>query len=164
MNKILKKFNMAEEKGVSMPASHEESDNHKDVSGKVPYHEAVGSLVYLVAATCPDIVFAIHKAAWVTDKQAEKDWNEATCVFCCFGSTSNYGLRCTIGFGELKVFNDADFAGGKVTRRFTMGVTIIFADCPVSWIIRLQKVTTLLKTEAKIIASSEGAKELGGLK
>ena len=33
MNKIQKKFNMAEAKGVSMPASCKESANHKYVSG-----------------------------------------------------------------------------------------------------------------------------------
>jgi hypothetical protein len=37
MNKILNKYNMIEAKGVSTPASREESDNHKEVSGKDPY-------------------------------------------------------------------------------------------------------------------------------
>ena len=82
MNKILKKFNMAEAKGVSMPASCEESDNHKNVSDKVPYREAVGSLVYLAAATRSDIAFAINKAAWVMDRPVEKDWNKIKCIFC----------------------------------------------------------------------------------
>ena len=49
--RILKKFNMAEAKGMSTPASREESDNHKDVSEKVQYLEAVGSLMYLAAGT-----------------------------------------------------------------------------------------------------------------
>ena len=49
---------MAEAKGVSTPAIREERDNHKDDSGKVPYREAVGSFIYLGAATCPDIAFA----------------------------------------------------------------------------------------------------------
>jgi len=31
-SKILKKFNLSEVIGVSMPASHEPSDNHKDIS------------------------------------------------------------------------------------------------------------------------------------
>jgi hypothetical protein len=72
-NKILKKFNMAEAKGVSMPASCEESNNQKKVSGKVPYREAVGSLMYLVAATHSDIAFAINETARVMDRPAEKN-------------------------------------------------------------------------------------------
>jgi hypothetical protein len=59
---------IAEANGVSTPASREESDNHKDVSGKVPYREAVGILTYLVAAARPDIAFAINKAACVMDR------------------------------------------------------------------------------------------------
>ena len=59
---------MAEAKGVSTPASREESDNHKDVSGKVPYQEAVGSLMYLATAMRPDIAFAVSKAARVMDQ------------------------------------------------------------------------------------------------
>jgi hypothetical protein len=103
-NKILEKFNMGEAKGVSMPASCEENDNHNNVSSRVPYREAVGSLMYLAAATRPDIAFAINKAARVMDRPAEKDWNKIKCIFCYLQSTSNYGLRCTCGSGELKVF------------------------------------------------------------
>jgi len=51
---------MAEAKGVSMAASRKESDNHKDVRGNVPYREAVGSLMYLTAATCPAIAFTVN--------------------------------------------------------------------------------------------------------
>jgi hypothetical protein len=58
-NKIQKNFNLAEAKGVSTPASREESDNRKDVSGKVPYLEAEGSLMYLSAATNPDVAFPL---------------------------------------------------------------------------------------------------------
>jgi hypothetical protein len=44
---------MSEAEGVSTPATREESDNHKDVGSKVPYREAVGSLMYLAAAATP---------------------------------------------------------------------------------------------------------------
>jgi len=127
INKILQNFNMAEAKGVSTPASRKESDNHKDVSGKVPYCEAVGSLMCLAAATRPDIAFAVNKAARVMDRPTEKDWNNVKCIFRYLRSTSNYGLRYTRGPGELKVFSDADFAGDKVTRRSTTGVIAIVA-------------------------------------
>jgi hypothetical protein len=163
-NQILQKFNMAEAKGVSTPVSREESDNHKDVSGKVPYREAVGSLVYPAAATRPDIAFAVSKAAWVMDRPTEKDWNNVKCIFHYLRSTSNYGLRYTRGCGKLKVFSVADFAGDKATKHSTTGVIAVFANGAVSWTSQLQKTTALLTTEAEIIAASEGAKELVCLK
>jgi len=155
---------MAEAKGVSTPASREESENHKEVGGKVPYREAVNSLMYLAAATHLDIAFAVNKAARVMDRPAEEDWNNVKRIFRYLGSTSNLGLRYTRGSVKLKVFSDADFAGDKVTRHSTMGVIAIFADGAVSWTNQLQKMTALSTTDAEIIAASEGAKELIWLK
>ena len=162
--KILQKFNMAEAKGVSMPASCKESDDHIDVSSMVPYCEAVGSLMYLAAATRPDIAFAINKAARLLDRTAEMDWNNIIRIFRYLQSTSNYSLRYTIGSDELKVLSDADFAGDKVTKRSTTGVIAIFADGAVSWTSQLQKTTALSTTGVEIIAASEAAKELFWLK
>jgi hypothetical protein len=153
-NKILQKFNMAEAKGVSTPASRQESDNHKDVSGKVPYREAVGSLMYLAAATRPNIAFTVNKAARVMDRPAEKDWNNVKSIFRYLRSASNYGLRYTTGSGELKVFSDADFAADKITRRSTTGVVATFANGAVSWTSQLQKTTALSTTGAEITAAS----------
>jgi len=114
---------LAEAKGMSTPASREESDNHKDVSDSIPYREAVCSLImYLAAATRPDIAFGVNKAVRVMDMPAEKAWNNVKRIFRYLRSTSNYGLRYTRGYGELKVFSDADFAGDKVTSRSTTGV------------------------------------------
>ena len=144
---------------VSTPASRKESDNHNDVRSKVPYCEAVGSLMYLAAATRPDIAFAVNKAARVMDRPAEKYCNNVKRIFRYLRSTSNNGLRYTIGSGALNVFSDADFAGDKVTRHSTTGVIAIHADA-VSWTSQLQKKTALSTTEAEIIAASEGAKEL----
>jgi hypothetical protein len=49
--------------------------------------------MYLAAATCHDIAFAVSKAAQVMDRPAEKDWNNVKLIFCYLQSTSNYGLR-----------------------------------------------------------------------
>ena len=60
-NKILKKFNTTKAKGVSMTASREDSDNHKNVTGKLIYCEAASSFLYLAAATRPDVAFTVNK-------------------------------------------------------------------------------------------------------
>jgi hypothetical protein len=95
---------------LSTPAIREESDIHKDVRGKVLYRDVVGILMYLAAATRPDIAFAVNKAARVMDTPAEKNWNNVKHIFRYLRSTSNYGLRYTRVSGELKVFSDADIA------------------------------------------------------
>jgi hypothetical protein len=116
----------------------------------------VGSLVYLAAATRPDIAFAVNKTARVMDRPTENNWNKIKRIFCYLRSTSNYGLKYTCGSGELKVFIEVDFAGDKVTRRFT-NVLAILTDDAVSWTSRVQKTTALSTTEAR---SLEQVKEL----
>jgi hypothetical protein len=73
-------------------------------------------------------------------------------------------LSYTRGSGKLKVFSGADLAADMVTRRSTTGVIAIVVEGVVSWTSRLCKTTALLTTEGKIIAASEGAKELVCLK
>ena len=98
------------------------------------------------------------------DMPTEKAWKNVKRIFRYLWSTSNYGLRYTRGSGELKAFSDADFAGHKVTRRSATGVIAIFAEGAASWTSQLQKTTALSTTEAEIIATSEGTKELVWLK
>jgi hypothetical protein len=124
-NKILNKFNMTEAKCASMFASRKENNNHQDVSGRDSYREAGCILVYLAAATCPDIAFAVSKAEWVMHRSTEKNWNKIKRIFCYLRSTSNYGLRYTCDSGRLKVLSDVNFAGDKVTRRFMNIVAIL---------------------------------------
>ena len=155
---------MVEAKVVSTLASREESDNHKDVSSKVPYREAVGNLMHLAAATRPDLAFAVSKAAGIMARPAEKEWNNVKRIFRYLRSTSIYGLRYTRGSGELNVFSDADFTGDKATRRSTTDVIAIFAEGAVSWTSQLRKATALSTAETEIIAASEGVKEMVWLK
>jgi hypothetical protein len=41
---------------------------------KVPYHEAIGSLMYAVVATCPDIAFAVSTLSQFLENPGEVHW------------------------------------------------------------------------------------------
>jgi len=58
------------------------------------------------------------------------------------------------------MFNKADFAAVKETRRSTTGIIATFADGAMSWISQLQKPTALSTTETEIIATNVGTKDL----
>ena len=158
INQILRKFNMVEAKNVLTPFSREESDNHKDVSGKAPNRESVGSLKYLAVATRPDIALVVSKAARVMDRPAEKDWNNTKRIFHYLRSTRNYGRRYNRGSGDLKVFSDTDFAGDKATRHSTMGVIAIFAEGAVSWTSQLQRRQPSRQLNPRLLQQVKGPK------
>jgi len=41
---------------------------------KVPYHKAIGSLMYAAVATCPDIAFAVSTLSWFLENPGEAYW------------------------------------------------------------------------------------------
>jgi hypothetical protein len=88
---------------VSTAASREDSHNHKNVSDKLLYREAVSSFMNLAAAMRPDIAFTVNKAVRFMDRPAEKYWNKFKRIFRYLRSTSNYVLWYTRDSDELNV-------------------------------------------------------------
>ena len=71
MNKIVDRFGMNDSKPVATPMEEPKSTDHRlelvtdqdeDAVG-VPYREAIGSLMYLIIGSRPDIAYAIRKLA-----------------------------------------------------------------------------------------------------
>ena len=59
---------------------------------KVPYKEAIGSLMYLANATRPDIAFAVNYLARKQLEPTEEDWLDVKRVFRYLRGTANRGL------------------------------------------------------------------------
>lgn len=160
ISKILKQYRMDKCNAVSTPASREELNNKEKLEEEIPYRQAIGSLMYLMTATRPDIAFALNKVARVMDKPTKDNWTEVKRIFKYLRGTSNYGITYKKDSGHLKVFTDADFAGDKITRRSTTGMVAMLSQGAISWTSQLQRSVTLSTTEAEIVAASEGAKQL----
>ena len=47
----------------------------------VPYHEAIGSLMYLATCTRPDIMFAVSYLSQALNHPAKVDWDKVKRVF-----------------------------------------------------------------------------------
>ena len=157
--RILDRFGMADSDPVSTPATNEEDESNEDVSGTVPYRQAVGSLSFLMGATRPDLAFSVGRASRGLDKPTRRNWNEVKRIFRYLRGTVDDQITYKKGRDHLRVFSDADFAGDETTRRSTSGVVAEFAGGAISWSSELQPTTALSSTEAEIIAASEGAKE-----
>lgn len=163
IEKILRKFRMDECNPVYTPVGREEAALTEKNDDHVPYQEAVGSLMYLMTATRPDIAFAVNKTARALHQPTRRDWNDVKKIFKYLKGTANHGIIYK-GQDDLKIYSDADFAGDIKTRRSTSGVIALYSGGAVSWSSRLQRSVALSTTEAEIMAASEAAKEAIWLK
>lgn len=131
------------------------------VSPNFPFREAVGSLMYLMLATRPDIAFAVGIVSRYLDRPSIQHIKAVKRIFRYLKVTKDLGIifKKTNLF-SLSCYSDADYAGDPITRRSTNGYVLFLGGNPISWSSRRQQCTALSTTEAEYIAASEAVKEL----
>ena len=126
---------------------------------KVPYQSAVGSLMYAMIATRPDIAFAVGAVSRFMSNPGNKHWEAVKLILRYLCGTKN---RCLcLGGGNVSIigYTDSDYAGCSDSRKSTSGYIFQFMGGAISWRSRLQKCTALSTTEAEYVAASEACKE-----
>ncbi|KAL5850362.1 hypothetical protein ACOSQ4_008375 [Xanthoceras sorbifolium] len=136
------------------------TDKEKEETDGIPYASAVGSLMYAMVCTRPDIAHAVGVVSRFLSNPGKEHWTAVKWIFRYLRGTSKMCLR----FGEtnhvLVGYTDADMAGDVDSRKSTSGYLITFAGGAVSWQSKLQKCVALSTTEAEFIAATEACKEL----
>ena len=69
----------------------EDSESTEELK-KVPYREAIGSLMYLANATRPDIAYAVIYLARKQLEPTEDDWNYVKSIFRYLRGITNLGI------------------------------------------------------------------------
>lgn len=77
------------------------ADNHGNSSEKShdPYCEAIGSLIYFLTGTRPDLAFAIGQLTQFYDSPGSAQWNDVKCVLHYLNRRRNFEV-CFSGFGQ----------------------------------------------------------------
>ena len=171
IKKVLERFSMADAKAVSIPlaphfklsaAACPTTAVEKGLMSAVPYESAVGSLMYLMVCTRPDIAHAVGMVSRYMSNPGRLHWEGVKWIMRYVKGTSNMGLlfdakapkaRSLIGYV------DSDYAQDLDRRRSTTGYVFTLAGGCISWRSTLQKCVTLSTTEAEYVAAAEAAKE-----
>ena len=161
-DKVLNKYGMEESKPVSTPLVKAEGIDEEEASGKYPYRETIGSLLYLSNKTRPDIGFAVNYCSRYVEKPTNQRIRDTKRIMRYLNSTKEYGISYDANTDEDKViaYCDSDFAGDTETRKSTTGYVIIYCGGPISWSSRKQSIVATSSTEAEYIAAAECCKEL----
>ena len=139
--------------------SNEEYDADIARMASVPYKSAIGSLMYAMLSTRPDLVFAINS---VSQHMATPGWNHWMAVKKIMSYLKGtVQMKLQLGGQNIKLvgFCDADWAGDVNDRRSTTGYAFIFGDGVVLWSSKRQLTMALSITKAKYMAASHCTRE-----
>ncbi|XP_031283358.1 secreted RxLR effector protein 161-like [Pistacia vera] len=132
----------------------------------VPYANAVGSVMYAMISTRPDLSFAISMLSRFMSNPGAEHWTTLKWVIKYINSTLWFGLE----YGKRDIsldligFVDSDFAGDKDTKKSTTSYYFTLGGNYISWKSQLQPIVDLSSTEAKYIAVADIFKEAVWLK
>ena len=165
--KVLERFRMSQCYSVPIPMENVR-DLEKRLESKsvqpdlcdAPYREAIGSLMYLMIGTRPDIAFAVSKLSRYLDCAEQKHWNAVKRVLRYVKGTKDFGI-CFDGTKDIMPvgYSDSDWAGDVNDRKSTGGYVFTMCGGPISWSSRKQSVVATSSCEAEYIALCAACKE-----
>jgi hypothetical protein len=125
------------------------------------YQTVIGSLLYLMLGTRPDIAFAVTKLAQYAARPSEDHLNKALYICRYLRGTSKYCLTYDGTSGEgLVACTDSDWASDHEQRRSQSGYFLKLAGGAISWTSRAQRTVALSSTEAEYMALSDCSRQV----
>jgi len=127
----------------------------------IPYHLAIGSLMYLAMGTRPDLTFAVQHLSQFSSNPSKEHWTAVKRVFRYIKGTSEFGI--TLGGinqnTRLLAYSDADWGGDLSHRKSVSGFVCIFGG-PISWSSKKQQTVALSSMEAEYMALTHTIREV----
>ena len=170
IDKILKRFSMQDSKRGSLPMSHgtilslsqcPSSKVDLERMNGIPYASAIGSIMYAMICTRPDVSYALSMTSryqqnpgeghWIAVKNILKYLRRTKDMFLIYG-----GLEENL---SVKCYSDASFQTDRDDSKSQSGYVFIMNGGAVSWKSSKQDVVAQSTTESEYVAASEAAKE-----
>lgn len=157
VEKVFERFNMDKAKSVNSPlVSHFKlnvsqcplSKEEKLEMSNVPYASAVGSLMYAMVCTRPNIAHVVGVVSRFLSNPGKEHWTVVKWIIRYLRGISSHCLCFDNEKPVLEGYIDSDMAGDVDTRNSISGYLITFAGGAVSWQSQLQKYIALTTTEA----------------
>ena len=127
------------------------------------FREIVGSLIYLMTCTRPDLSWTVTKLSQHLAEPTAADWVMVKHVLRYLKGTSDYKLCFTKTNGNLNLlgYTDSDWASSVDDRRSTSGYCFFLNNNgpPVSWKSKKQQTVALSSCEAEYMAIAAATQE-----
>ncbi|KZV22485.1 hypothetical protein F511_19705 [Dorcoceras hygrometricum] len=168
LQKFLHRFNMQDSKPISTPLPVNfklssdmcpSNEAERMEMSRIPYASAVGSLMFAMICTRPDIAQAVGAVSRYMANPGREHWSTVKRILRYIKGTSNAALCFGGSYLTLRGYVDSDYAGDPDKRKSTTGYVFTLAGGAVSWVSKLQTVVALSTTEAEYMAATQACKE-----
>jgi hypothetical protein len=166
---ILSRVDMVSCNGVQTPMEVNSHlcpyENETDITKIPEYQSTVGSVMYAMLGTRPDLAYSISTLGKFSSAPIMSHHSALKRVIRYIKQTTNVGILYDgssldpDGFPELVCYTDSDWAGDRSDRRSTGGYVFTLLGGAVSWKSKKQGVVATSTAEAEYVALSEATKE-----
>ena len=132
----------------------------KAIMANLPYRQLLGSLMYLMVSTRPDVALAISRLSRFSQNPGMVHWRAALKIVAYVHTTQDVGMLYRRNAPvHLVGVTDAGFAGDPDERRSQGGYLYLLGGAAVSW--KSYWISTVARStpEAKYVAASDCAAE-----
>lgn len=153
IEQIIKRFEMTAAKTVEILADPhvilEPVIDNSIPKPNVPFREAVGSLLFLVTVSRPDISYAVNSVSRFLSNYNDSHWRAVTRIICYLKGTINLGIVYGKGIRNpdsdisLKGYSDSDYASDLGIRRSTTEYVFTLTGGPITSESQRQKMVSL---------------------
>ena len=110
------------------------NEAERQYMSRVPYANAIGSLMYAMVCTRPDISHAVRVVSRYMHNPGKDHWQVVKWILRYIHNTVDVGLVFEQKDSQYLVgYCDSDYAGDLDKRRSTTGYVFTIANVPVSW-------------------------------
>ncbi|CAM8969523.1 unnamed protein product [Rhodiola kirilowii] len=170
LEKVVNKYGNLDSKMVKIPlAPHFLSSKNQSPKTdseivrmeSVPYANVIGSLMYAMISTRPDLAYAISLLSRFMSNPGMDHWLALKHIVAYVRSTLDVGLCYSKrkDMLELVGYVDADFGEDRDCRKSITAFYITFGMNCISWKSQMKSIVAMSTTESEYIALSESVKE-----
>lgn len=161
-NSILKRFEMSDcnPRAIPIEPKLDLSPGDPNERTNFPYRELLGSLMYLMLGSRPDLSFSINKLSRFQETPTDEHWSYLKGILRYIKGTSDYELVYSQSNDDvLCTYADSDWANDNLDRKSTTGFLIKVFGNVVIWASKKQQQVTLSTTEAEYVAACTAVQE-----
>ncbi|KAJ0843621.1 putative RNA-directed DNA polymerase [Helianthus annuus] len=161
VDKILEKFNSGDTSVARTPVdtSQHLKKNKGDGVAQLEYSRIIGSLMYLMTCTRPDLAYAVSRLSRYTSNPCADHWKAITRVLRYIRYTRDYGLHYTRQPAVIEGYTDANWISDNKDSKSTSGYVFTLGGAAIAWKSSKQTVIARSTMESEFIALNKSGEE-----